>query len=161
MNISDWPLGRIMQLPDYVFGRRYMISAFVFGIGVARQWDISELAFPETAVIWEVHMYCAKKTDSNQGIRLALGDQLPTTEAEFRAMEPLFNGLGQDGPGPRSIPMDLYRAIAMRRLKIPVRTAGRRLVLEIGIGPASTDWASVILVVSGLPKEIPDCLISV
>jgi len=157
MNISQWPLGKIMQLPDHCFGRRYLISCSLSVKEVVIHWDISELAFPEVCVVWELVLQGTSSTPTLDIFRLALGDQLPTTVAMMDGLEPVFNGLGLTGPGPRGIWVPTANGVAFTKLRMPLRTAGRRLVLELG--PGQVERVSVIcgLVVSAIPKDIPSC----
>ena len=156
MNISDWPMQKIMSLPDHMFGRRFLISCQMIITGVHPLWDISEIAFPETAVIWEMRFgSCAEETIEVL-MKFALGDQLPTTIAQFDRLEPIFNGLGVAGPGPRNNHILGTNNIEMRRLKMGVRTSGRRLVLQVLNLGATQAFTHVMLTVSGLPREIPD-----
>ncbi|GAH51986.1 unnamed protein product, partial [marine sediment metagenome] len=49
-------------------------------------------------------------------------------------------------------------AVPMRKL---VRTGGRRLVGRFYMGATGQQYATVILTVSSVPTEVPDCLLSV
>ena len=159
MNISDWPLDKIMQLPDHMFGRRFLISATVEIATGITGWDISDLAFPEMCVIWEYRAYCSKKTVTLVGVRMALGDQLPTTTAQMDALDPLFNGYGVQGAEPRRIPTDIYRSNELRNIRMPLAAGGRRLIIEFTQAEAGGNFYAVELVVSSVPKDIPECLI--
>jgi len=159
MNISNWPFDKIMSLPDYVFGRRFLISCMLYQPTEGTFWDISEIAFPETAVIWELHLYVSGSPGLAEGMRIALGDQVPTGVPQMDSLEPVFNGLGLQGAGPRLIPTGKYRSFEMRRLKLPVRTSGRRLVVEFSYSGTGPVFCDVMLTVSGVPREIPDCLV--
>jgi len=159
MNISQWPISKIMQLPDHCFGRRHLVSVTKLHIGASAGWDISELALPEIMVIWELILSSDGGENGLVLMRLALGDQLPTSVAQMTALEPLFNGFGLQGLGPRTIRFTGRRDYTIRNLRMPVRTSGRRLVLENIPPPAETYMCSAGIVISSIPKEIPDCLL--
>ena len=161
MNISDWPLGQIMDLPDHCFGRRFLIGCCCRGGGQSESWDIAEVPFPEVSVIWNLYIQSSVKMNVDNGIRIALGDQLPTSALQMDRLEPVFYGLGVQGPGPRHILVEGYGNLIDVPLRMPIRTAGRWLCCELGVGPATTEWVNCILTVSSIPREIPDCLISV
>ena len=131
MDIRNWSQSQIMQLPDHMFGRKFLVSCAIEATMDETTYDISELALPEDCVIWEFWMYSYAVASKFIEIGLALGDQLPTSAAMFNALDPLFHGLGVDGPEPRTIPIDNQGSFRFNRIRMPLRAAGRRLVLRI------------------------------
>ena len=161
MNISDWPIGRIMALPDHLFGRRFIVCCHSRVDGQTTLWDISEIQFPELFVIWEAHFLTWETELTETIFRVALGDQLPANVGMMDALEPLFPGLGISEAEPRRLYFKEYQRLYMRNLRIPVRASGRRLVCEFHNTFTHASIMGLFLTVSGVPKEIPDCLISV
>lgn len=157
MNINDWPIGKILQLPDHVFGRRFTLSCSLQCATGAAVWDISEIALPERCVLWEVDVYSAIMTGPLMWYRMAIGDQLPTTVAEMDGLEPLIHGMGVDGPEPRRIWFPRETDWRINRLKFPISAAGRRLVIECGSGETANPMFMVTIVVSTIPRDIPEC----
>lgn len=160
MNTRNWPIDKIMQLPDWCFGRRYMISCTINTGAGEQTWDISELAFPEKAVIWEMTNEAYALTHLDDYYRLALGDQLPTTAAQMDALEPLFPGMGLQGPEPRHNRLLLYTDATMVKLRMPIQPGGRRMILELTPESESIKLMGVRIIVSSMPTEVPDWLIS-
>ncbi|MBA7690503.1 hypothetical protein ES703_99032 [subsurface metagenome] len=160
MDIRNWPLDRIMQLPDCCFGRRFVVSCIVQAGDAAPAWDISEIPFPEKAVIWELVITMKGVSQEIDTIRLVLGDALPTTKAQVDALEPVFAGLGLQGPSPRLIHIGWISLLNLRRIRLPILAAGRRLILEATGLNGKTPIMTVALVVSSIPTEVPDCLLS-
>lgn len=158
MDISSWGIAQIMQLPDYCFGRRFLISCTVTGGDAAAAWDISEIALPERCVLWELRAFCDSTAADITSFRLALGDQLPVTTAIMDGLEPLINGLGAQGPGPRAILPSFEGKIQWDRLKQNIEPASRRLILEVTGASGKTPTVTVGIVVSGVPKSIPDMI---
>lgn len=160
MNIRDWPVDRIMQLPDHCFGRKIIVSCAPQAPGNDTGWDISEIALPERAVLWQFSCWSVYSTSENDSFRLALGDQLPTSTVMMDALEPLFPGFGLQGPGPRKIWMAQYGAPILFDFRIPLMSGGRRLVTEMTtIGAVAKDMI-ITLIVSSMPTEVPDWLCS-
>lgn len=160
MNIRDWPLGSIIQLPDCCFGRRFPVSSNIFLPGPGTAWDISEVAFPETCVIWELLITAGKGIESAGQIRIALGSQLPLNAGMFDVLEPLFPGLGLQMPEPRLIYVAPGELVHLTQLRMPVATAGRKMVVQCTAGPGQITSLIVAIVVSSVPREVPDWLIS-
>lgn len=160
MDIRNWPMDQIMQLPDCCFGRRFVISCTGLASSGGVTWDMSEVAFPERSVIWEVAVWGNARFPDIHSIRLAIGDQLPTTRTMMSDLESLFFGLGEQGPDPRVIIGTFGGFLILRRLRMPLKPSGRRLVLEVSAVEAKDSECTVCVVVSSMPKEVPDWLFS-
>lgn len=160
MNISQWPIGRILQLPDHCLSRRFSVFVTIQTVGDSTQWDISELALPDKTIIHEFAFWGAGTLGQYTDIRLALGDQLPTATTEMDTLDPLFHGLGVQGPEPRTLLTMVGVFIHFNRLKMYVPAQGRRLILETVTKAGTTPSVSVGIVVSSVPTEVPDWLIS-
>ena len=160
MDVSKWPLGKIMQLPDHFFGRRYVVGLFVPVVAMGTKYDISEMALPEYCVIWELVFFSyGTAGDLLYGWSFVLGDQLPTTDAEFDANELLFKDLGGYLAGRKSILCNSNRGLALRNLRILIHSAGRRIIGRYAGAEEGGDF-QVAFTISSIPKEVPDCLIS-
>ncbi len=159
MDIRNWSMDQILQLPDHLLSRRYVVSAALDLGADETAWDISELGLPDMAIVHEMFIFAGGAFGKSMRIRLALGDQLPTITAEMDRLEPLFMGLGYQGPEPRTIQVSVLSPFRMNRLRMFVPAQGRRLILE-GV-TAVGDIIGVIagIVVSGVPTEVPDCLL--
>jgi len=112
-------------------------------------------------VIWEVLFSAWTQDDTRAVFRIALGDIVPAALAQMTAYEPLFYGLGEDGAEPRNFQFKNDEVLALRQLKLPVAPAGRRLICEFTNTGQYTSVMTCMIVVSSIPKDIPDCLISV
>lgn len=160
MNIRDWPMDKIMQLPDCCFGRRWPILVALHNIASETSWDISELALPEVAIIYELAILATGEAGKFSTIRFALGDQLPTTTAMMDVLEPLFSGFGLQGAEPRFLQVQTQLAFVISRLRMPIYARGRRLILEHRTGIGAIVNCNVGVVVSSMPTEVPDWLLS-
>lgn len=158
MDISSWGLGEIMQLPDHVFGERFVISTTVNMVQLASAWDISEVAFPENAVIWEFGLIVSQVAGQRTWCRVALGDQLPTTPFIMTALDPLIMGLGEQGADPRAIFFTNNSGYHVVNIRKALRSAGRRLVLEVRGVHEKIYEVTCFVVVSAIPRSVPDWL---
>lgn len=156
MRIDNWGLGQIMQLPDNLFGRQFAVCCHVEADAGVRGWDISEVGLPERCVIWQFVIRGTFRRASADTVRVALGDQLPAAAAEMDRLEPLISGLGAQGAGPRVIALDAEGSVVDLRLRMAVAAMGRRLVVELNAAATDGSMVDVHLVVSGVPKEIPE-----
>lgn len=160
MNISNWSMAKIMMLPDWLFGPRFLVSVYVYAGGGGVNWGMSSIAFPERAVIWACDSWPHRAQYQAEGIRLAFGDVVPTSNAQMMLLEPVFSGFGIDGQDPRVIPTYGVMSITLRNLRTPVKAAGRKLVMEVDAVAGLEIGLQMVLTVSGVPSEVPEWLLS-
>ncbi len=157
MDISNWPIEKIMQLPDECFGSRWPVL-FSNPVGVrAVEYFLSELSLPDRCVLWGLqYMTFPDNTDLYSAIGLyafRLGTQVVTTDSEFNALENLLPDVGELFGGVR-----IFRdMLGFPSLRLPVNAQGRKVVLRIENRLLQTLNFSCALVFSGIPREIPDC----
>ncbi len=161
MDIRNWPLDRIMQLPDHCFGRRWPLIFSTHNSLPLTVYLISEMSLPERCVFWEIYWAATSKNPSATQVQaifaLALADQLPANDAEFIAAESLFSGIDE-----RLNEIRVGRwSLHLTNLRQSCQSAGRRVVVRVrNIVGADADF-SLGLIVSSVPTEVPDCLLSV
>lgn len=160
MDIRNWPMDKIMQMPDCVFGQRFIISVTAVCSNDATVWDISELAIPERAVIWELGICTNVANSQDSRLRLALGDQLPTTIAQMDGCRELIQGLGYLPSRPRRIYGLFNAGYCYMTMKKAIEASGQRLILEVYASADKNTNVRAHIVVSSMPKEVPDWLIS-
>ena len=160
MDIRNWPLDRIMQLPDWCFGRRWMVGVGAFSNAITTVYDISEAGLPERIVIWEIGILFCCDVGTVSFVSLALGDQLPTTDTKFFANQRLFKDIGRLEGSERVLSVCGVGSFCIRNIKKPVETGGRRLIGRFLNTVAKTMLVDVIINFSSLPKEVPDWLSS-
>lgn len=159
MDVRNWALNQIMELPDECFGRRFPII-----LGDENQSDegtwyhISEIGLPDICVLWHIHVavdfMALSGVHPYLSFSLALGDQLPTTAAQFLAMESMFPESDEIVGGARVVhpPLNLP-------LRKPYAAQGRRVVVRETAVSASPYQFTLALVFSSIPREVPDCLL--
>jgi len=159
MNISDWPIGRIMQLPDWCFGRRYWVGTTVETSSAGNRYFIVEERLPKRFVIWKVLMGVpAQATAANFHLGLRLGNELPVA-ATFLGLRKLMTGI--------ALETDLfdfhwqrYTALDVSGMKNLVESQGGRIVGVLQLAAETTDIVSNIsILISSLPTEVPDWLV--
>lgn len=156
VDVSGWTLAQRMALPDWCFPNRYLVCCYKGNAGVGTYvWNISPLALPDPACIWQVIIISAPNPGGTGELRIGLNGVVPTTLAEMNAVQELFPGWGFPKPGPDSI---MYYGQQMVQNQLFVRhglvTGGKKLVIEVYCAAGAVRW-DVILVVSGLPTKIP------
>lgn len=161
MDIRDWGMDRIMQLPDWCFGRKWLVSVQATGSAIEVVFDISEYALPERCVIWQLQYGVGGEQTARGFISLALADFLPASDAAFDASEILLRDYGVTIAGRKIIPVSANGGVARIDLRMPIASAGRRLVGRLAETATATYYLWTTIVVSSVPTEVPDWLVSV
>jgi len=159
MDISKLSIDEVMQMPDHLFGRRFVVSCTCTATAPGRVYDISETALPDRAVMWEFAIHHHIWSPYGTYIRLSLGDHLPANFREFDALEPLFPNFGEWITPGRYILGSSYCEHHHNRLRTPITAQGRRLVMETTLGITGEARMTASLVVSAIPKTIPNWLV--
>ncbi|MBA7549725.1 hypothetical protein ES705_42220 [subsurface metagenome] len=160
MDIRSWPMNQIMQLPDECFGRRFNVCVAVESDEPTGKGDISEIAFPDVCVIWNVTMWVHNADTTNREMRIGLGDQLPGVMADMDCYEPLIPGFGLQGIEPRYIFTVPGYSLVSLPMRNPLNVQGRRLVIVASGAVENPTLVQIVVEVSSIPTEVPDWLIS-
>lgn len=64
MDISKWPLNKIMQLPDWCFGRRWWVGTYIGTAADAASYFLIEESVPDRFVLWDVLIFTTGHTDA-------------------------------------------------------------------------------------------------
>jgi len=156
MDISKWGWGQLLELPDHLFGRRYCIGCSVTAIMQGVHFDISETPLPEKSVIWCVHAQHGSTILSIATVSFALGDFLPTVDAEFDQFEQLIPDIGIPVGTRRDIHFGNESPLVLCAMKVGVSTQGRRLVMRAHKTAQGTQPIDAALIVSSVPRSIPE-----
>lgn len=156
MDISRWSEGEIIQLPDHLFGQRWMIGlAEIVNDGLVH-YRICRAPLPEWTIFWRYRLLFATGEDSLMHTSLRLADHVPATDAEFYQMQLLFphaNRLAQSDfvhYATRQSPFDM----TMRNM---VKTAGRRIVMRnLRVGGEALGIIMANFEISSVPRSIPE-----
>ncbi len=160
MDIRNWSMGMISQLPECVFGKKWIIG---FNLEVAdanAHFVISSSALPEKCCIWTIAMAITGGGNTSMDMGLALGDQLPTTEAQFKALQLVFPGMETVDSGIGHFYITLRPLTELSNLKFPLEVSGRRFVMRAIRVVGTPNRITCRLTVSSIPTEVPNWLIS-
>ena len=160
MNIENWPIGRIAQLPDWVFGRRWPIALGQNAINTATVWDITEAGLPDRTMIWEIVLNSPGSVDAVAIVGLRIGEMIPATVAEFTGLQPLFNDVVDHTGARSSMIMQPGSATALRMLRVPVELQGKKIIAQFTTASETDNAVQILMVISAVPKEVPDWILS-
>jgi len=160
MRIDNWPMERIMRLPDWCFGRKWAMGEALTVDPEATGFVISQDGLPEVCVIWEVWGQISAPTWGIGSVEFRIGNQLPANLAEFRQLEPLFGPVGEIGIVRSTFITGSMGDFRVLGIKQKVEAGGRNLVMRMEQRSTTAGIIQAGIVVSSIPKEVPDWLIS-
>ena len=156
MDISNWPMEKIMQLPDSAFGTRFSIIMSASVIGPVTTVFTLSIALPDRCILHELSIGSTVQSSGLSSVltdcSLSLGGSLPASVTEFDLLEPLLTGIEEKLFGSKIMRPPLH----LTRLHLPVLAQGRKVVLRVHVIPPFVSQLSVGLVFSSIPNEIPD-----
>lgn len=160
MDIRDWPLGKIMQLPDCAFGPRWLVFCSAYSVLDTDVFAIVRTGVPDRAVIWEMGVSVYSAVTMNVEVEFAWADQLVTTAAQWSALPKMFPCQGlQDG-----VDFNFLTGggggQALRRLKFVSPSSSLKPCMRVGALTSAAKGIQANFVISSIPKEVPDCLVS-
>jgi len=160
MDIRNWPMERIMQLPDWCFGRRWLISKNGGATVGVPQYFISQESFAEKGVIWAMFVNTNTTAALNRlNIGLAYADVVPVDNLTFMAKQPVFSGLRETNTM-IDICVNGQQTMYWSNIRKSTEPPARKMAIcTQSFGGGAVNFV-IGLVVSGVPKEVPDWLIS-
>ena len=159
IDISGWSLGEKMMLPDHAFGVRNLVTFSNSVPTVTTEWHRFLSALPDHIVIWNIKAITGAIPPAFGTVRLALGDVVPTSDAEFNELEQIGMGGGlQTGRGARIV-CDSVSGSDYVMLKLLVSPQGRRFVVRFRNNDVGSDNMQLAVIYSAVPRSIPKWMI--
>lgn len=159
IDVRNWGVDKIMQLPDHAFGRRYLILTrqFVAAASTVR-WMVRN-PLPERFVLWSIRMGAFVDASAKSSMRYALGSQDPADAAAFNAMEPLFRGDFDATATTTEITLPSLEVRVMD-MRMPVESKAQQFVVEMkNIGSTSSATPTIEFLISSFPRTVPKWLL--
>lgn len=159
MDIRNWPIDRIMQLPDCVFGRRYPVIVRESVIGSATEFILFGQDLPREFVLWDFIVYgsnLATKAQAHIGLRW--NDALPANDNEFLEGQRIFPDVFSD-TGLVDFTMDGNVPTQIRNQKFFIDRHEAFMAGRIQNTVAQTLQVVLAFVVSRIPSEVPDWIL--
>lgn len=155
MDVSSWTIDQRMRLPDWCFGNRKLIGVYNFEnvVGV-KNWEISSIALPDPACIWEFGFMGMYYIGSRGTWRVGLAHAKPVNVGQMDAAVELLPYFGIEVAGPNRIGMHSQtHQFGQMTLRKGMATGGMKLVTENDCAEG-TSRIMLWVVVSGLPTNM-------
>jgi len=160
MRIDNWPLDRIMRLPDWCFGRRWWLGEYMGHTAGNVNYLLGAENLPDKFVVWGIYISC-RSINCLEAIRLTirLGTVLPAAAGDVEGLDRIFKGI--------CVPAITYEFCVnpngvtwVNCERQIIESAGRRLVMISNGDGTIAYYMTVGMHISALPKEVPDWLFS-
>ncbi len=156
MDISNWPMDRIMQLPVDCLGTRFTIIFSDAQPAVGDDIYFNNLALTDRCVLHEIHASIGSSTVNVSSpiasLALVLANRQPANLTEFLTHDNLLTGIDEETSDIQQFRTPMH----LTRLKLPILAQGRKVALKFSIEGVFAAHFNVALVFSSIPREIPD-----
>lgn len=160
MDISNWSLDKILELPDWCFGKRWWVGTYVGTLNDEASYFLIEESVPDKFVLWDVVVSTTGHRDAEHAnVTLRLCRQVPTS-TNIKEYRRLMTNLSN-----RTQTYDVYLPpVALSHLG-PMRNLVEADNDQIGgclklVGEGADCENSVACLISGIPREVPDWVVS-
>ncbi len=160
MDISKWPLHKIMMLPDWCFGQRWWVGTNL-GTALAEAVPfLVEESVPDVFVLWDVLILSATANGQTRtDLTLRLCRQAPTT-ANVRTFRRLLKGFSRPNLYYEvQLPADIAVHLGPMRNLIEARNDRIGGIFK-RLGATATQEGQITFLISGMPQEVPDWVVS-
>jgi len=161
MDISSWPLSKVMQLPDFVFGAQQCISQYIGTAAAVESYFRMGQELPPWFVVWSILVEAEKHTAATWvNMSLRLGDA-ETAPANWKELDRLIRDKGSVGQTyDWHLPaVGLKHITGLREL---VDGKGRHITGLIKMANETGTVESMVSVfITPIPREAPDWLVKV
>lgn len=160
MDIREWPLDKLMQLPDWCYGSRWAIITNIRVAGVETlQWLVKD-PLPDKIILWELGTFRCTVPAIYSWIKFSLGDHEPKNAADFDTFEPLFWGDLNNEVKSGAIYLNPTETIQIS-MKRGIETKNKQFAIQTYNAHASSYMVvSAKFIISSIPTEVPDWLFS-
>lgn len=160
MDVRNWGMAKLMQLPDWCFGSRWnVVSCNTVAVGQTEQW-IVDTPVPDTIVLWSIRVFGSQGDIATSWMKFAIGDHEPANDGEFDAFDRLFPGDLDRSVQEGAIPVVKYSMLEFTMRK-PIQMDGRRFAIQMSNNHGSVgSFLAWVFEISSIPTEVPDWLVS-
>ena len=159
MDISKWPSHKILELPDWCFGRRWWVGDYLGSTVGRAMYLIGEENLPDKFVVWGILIAC-RSPACLEALRLTmrLGTTLPITVEDVNGLDRIFKGISV-----AKITYEFYvnsnDTKWINAGRIVHESRGRRLVMVANGDQVVAYEMTAGMLISSVPREVPDWLV--
>lgn len=159
MDIRNWNANKVLQLPDWCFGNRYWVGEYMGSTGGTVYYRGGEEILPDKFMLWGV-LVSARSVNCLEALRLTirLAGAAVATVAAAKLIERVLKSIST-----ADILYELYvnqnGVTWIGDIRQLVEPNGKRLALVSNGDQTIAYEMTVGLLISAVPKEVPDWLV--
>lgn len=160
MDISNWPNYRIMQLPDWCFGRRWWVGSYAGNSkGEVYHWCAEE-NLPDKFVVWGILMsFMSPICLQAMRVTIRLARDTAALTDDPKGCERLCKSISS-----HKIQYEFFAnqngVTWIKNLRLIAESKDRRIGFVTNGDQAIAYEGTVGVLISGVPREVPDWVIS-
>lgn len=160
MDVSSWPIDRIMALPDWCFGRRWWIGEYVGTAAGALTYFTIKDRLPDWFVVWQMFL---DGTDREAGtgidLTIRLADGGGDNDSFWKANR-LFQQIASENMTYEWF-LNVNGHFYLRNLRTAHESKNNRICGAFKIrNETATCENQIALLISSVPREVPDWVVS-
>ncbi|GAH72580.1 unnamed protein product [marine sediment metagenome] len=160
MDVSSWPLDRIMQLPDWCFGKRWWIGEYLGTAAGELVYNTVHDRLPDRFVLWSMFV---QGTDWNAGTGINLTVKLAERAYDgdsFWHADRLFHQIASEQYVYEFF-LTMKGMFYLPYIRSVHESKNNRICVAFKIRAQETPCENQIaFLISSVPREVPDWLIS-
>ena len=159
MRIDNWPLDKIMRLPDWCFGRRWWIGEYMGNTKGTVDYRLGVENLPDKFVVWGI-LISTRSPACLEALRLTirLGELLPVAPGDVNGLDRILKGVSI-----QTITYEFYvnpNGLTWINVERVIHESnGRRLVLMANGDQTIAYEMTAGMIISSMPKEVPGWLL--
>lgn len=156
MDITKWPLHKKMALPDWCFGQQWWIGTYIgTSAAVPTLFFIEEFP-PDIFVLWDVIISPGGVTAATRlDVSLVLCDKEPKAD-DVKKLTPLLRHFGDPNSTFQiKLPPNVITHIGPMKVIVEAYNNGVGGYFKL-FGETEDCESSIALLISSIPKEVPD-----
>jgi len=160
MDVSRWSLDKIMQLPDWCFGRRWWIGEYIGTNAGALVWFTIKDRLPDRFVLWSMLVQGTDRTEGT-GINLTikLADRAADIDTFWNAHR-LFHQIGSEYLTYEFF-LDVNGYFYLPYIRSVHESKNNRICGAFKIrNETATCENQIAMLISSVPREVPDWVVS-
>jgi len=160
MDISRWPLDKIMELPDWCFGQQWWIGDSVGTSAATTTYFYFTDMPPDVFVVWDIIVSPGGIVAGTRlDVTLCLCAEAPKDQ-NIRTMTRLLRNFGTNGAFyDMHLPPNVLTHVGPMKTVVEAQNNGIGGALKIPTETADLE-SSIAVLVSAIPKEVPDWVVS-
>ena len=160
MDISKWTVDAKMRLPAWCYGRRWWVGVQCYKDNGMVSYGFAEEPFPDAFVLWAVMITCHSPSMTEaMKLTIRVAAQPFVDMDSVKAADRLLKGVGRTG-----IWMDAYvdpNALSFfGDIRQYCHYPNKRLAVEANGDQVNMYYCDVNVLISSVPKEVPDWVVS-